>query len=132
MEDDENVAKIIVADDHPLMRNVIGVCLRDAGYDVIEVGDGNVLLEEIQNALFDDDNPRRVDLVVTDVNMPQCSGLRALALIRSADESLPVILMSAFPTDELHAEATRLGATRVFAKPFDVKALVAEVQRLIH
>ncbi|PZR08413.1 MAG: two-component system response regulator [Archangium gephyra] len=132
MEDDDSVAKIIVADDHPLMRNVLGVCLRDAGYDVIEVADGTVLLEELRNALFDDDNPRRADLVITDVHMPKCSGLRALELIRSVDAGLPVILMSAFTTPELHAEATRLGVTRVFDKPFDVKVLVAEVQRLLH
>ncbi|MGV3620220.1 MAG: response regulator [Archangium sp.] len=129
---EENVVKIIVADDHPLMRNVLGICLRDAGYDVIEVADGTVLLQELKNALFDDDNPRSADLVITDVHMPKCSGVQALELIRSSDRALPVILMSAFATPELHADAKRLGAAKVFSKPFDVDELLTEVRRLLH
>lgn len=131
MDDADDVAKIIVAEDHPLMRSLLGTYLRDAGYDVIEVGDGAVLLEALRDALFDDDNPRRADLVITDVDMPECSGLRALELIRSADAALPVIVMTAFGDARLHAAAARLGATRIFDKPFDVRRLVAEVRRLL-
>ena len=123
--------KIIVAEDQAAMRALLASCLRDAGYDVIEVSDGATLWKELHEGLSDDDNPRRADLIVSDVRMPGCSGLDVLALIRSSGENTPVILMTAFGDDATHAEASRLGAVRIFDKPFDLRTLVAAALRLV-
>ena len=49
--------KIIVAEDHAAMRTLIASCLREAGYDVVEVSDGAVLWQQLHDGLLDDDNP---------------------------------------------------------------------------
>lgn len=125
MEDDEVLTKVIVAEDHPAMRRLVATSLRGAGFDVIEVGDGQVLLETLRDALDDDDNPCEASLIVTDVRMPKCSGLEVLQRLRGSKRRLPVIVMTAFGDVELHAEATRLGAALVLNKPFDVRDLVS-------
>lgn len=128
--DDESIFKVIVAEDHPAMRSLIAKSLRRVGFDVVEVSDGAVLWRELQDSLKDDDNPRDADLIITDVRMPECSGIEVLSLIRQANRGLPVIVMTAFGDHALHAEANRLGAARVFDKPFDIRDLVAEALRL--
>ena len=123
--------KVIVAEDHPAMRRMIANVLRRVGYDVVEVGDGATLWEEMHAGLLDEDNPRPADLVISDVRMPGFSGLEALGLIRAMSWATPVILMTAFGDQDTHAEASRLGAVKVFNKPFDVKELLAEALRLV-
>lgn len=130
MEDDEVLTKVIVAEDHPAMRRLVATSLRGAGFDVIEVGDGQVLLETLRDALDDDDNPCEASLIVTDVRMPKCSGLEVLQRLRGSKRRLPVIVMTAFGDVELHAEARRLGAALVLNKPFDVRDLVSAAVRL--
>lgn len=129
-DDEASPVKVLLAEDHPAMRALIAARLRLAGYDVVEVGDGAVLWEELHACLKDDDNPREADLIISDVRMPQASGLDVLALIRGAKRALPVILMTAFGDRATHEEAARLGAARVFDKPFDVAELVDEAMRL--
>lgn len=130
MEDDEVLTKVIVAEDHPAMRRLVATSLRGAGFDVIEVRDGQVLLETLRDALDDDDNPCEASLIVTDVRMPKCSGLEVLQRLRGSKRRLPVIVMTAFGDVELHAEARRLGAALVLNKPFDVRDLVSAAVRL--
>lgn len=122
--------KVLVAEDQPAMRRLVAGVLRDAGYDVVEVGDGAMLWEELHAALRDDDNPTEVSLVVSDVRMPNVTGLEALARMREGRSACPVILMTAFSDASSVAEAGRLGAARVFSKPFDLRELVREATRL--
>jgi CheY-like chemotaxis protein len=123
--------KVLVADDHVQMRALLALRLREAGYDVVEVGDGAIAWTELHDGLRDDDNPRDVDLFVSDIQMPGRSGLEVLRMLRGAREHLPVILMTAFGDAATHAEARRLGAVRVFDKPFNITDLVALALHLL-
>lgn len=123
--------KVLLAEDQEPMRTLLASSLREAGYDVVEVGDGATLCRELQEGLRDEDNPREFDLVISDVRMPGFSGLAALQLLRETGRTVPVILMTAFGDQATHDEGYRLGAARVFDKPLDVAALVREVKRLV-
>ena len=76
-------------------------------------------------------SPNAPDLVVTDVQMPGATGMRVLSHVRRAHPTVPVILITAFGSAELHAQAKRLGAATVLDKPFDLAELRKLVQRLL-
>ena len=123
--------KILVAEDQPAMRHLIARLLRERGYDVVEVGDGAMLWEELHAALRDDDNPSEVELIISDIRMPNVSGLEVLKLMRDERTARPVILITAFGDAATIAEAERLGASRVFSKPFDLRELVDATVELV-
>lgn len=125
------MTKVLVAEDHVEMRRLLGETLRAAGYDVVELQDGADLLREITESLRDEDNPRAPDLIVSDLRMPGSTGLQALERLRAFDWVTPVILVSAFVDLPTMLEASRLGATRVFSKPFDLQDLVALARALV-
>lgn len=129
--DSPTVPKVLVAEDQPAMRHLLARCLREAGYDVVELQNGAALWSELNNSLADDDNPREPDLVISDIRMPGADGLDVLSRLRSAGQQTPVILITAFGTTATVLEAMRLGATMVFNKPLDVEKLVAAAIRLV-
>ena len=73
----------------------------------------------------------RVDLVVTDFNMPGLSGLEVARAIRDARPDLPVIVVSGYVTDALRAQATAAGVRELISKPHEVEELRDVVQRLL-
>jgi CheY-like chemotaxis protein len=68
-----------------------------------------------------------IDLIISDVNMPGATGIEALARLRRAELTTPVILMTAFGDKRTHDEAGRLGAELVLDKPFALEDLLAAV-----
>lgn len=123
--DEPTLTKVIVADDHSEMRALVALSLRDAGYDVVEVSDGAVLWRQLLDAPLDDDNPCEAELVVSDIRMPGATGIDVLNRLRQAKLTTPVILMTAFGDQATHDEARRLGAARIFDKPFEMRELVS-------
>ncbi len=71
-----------------------------------------------------------VDLVVMDVRMPQMSGIDLLALVKERDRSMPVIMISGYPSIESAVQSMRFGALNFFVKPLKVKELVSEIERI--
>jgi DNA-binding NtrC family response regulator len=122
----DGVACVIVADDDRDTRRLLAAAIRSTGLEVIEACDGRELLGHF-SALG---GAPALRLIVSDVQMPHCTGLSALAEIREASPSLPVILITAFGDEDTHAEARRLGAAAVFNKPFDLRQLMASVRNL--
>jgi DNA-binding response OmpR family regulator len=120
--------QILLAEDEPEMRAMLARRLRSRGHRVIEASDGTRL-----HALIDDlvlagpPGAPAIDLVISDVRMPGCSGMEVLAWLRRCDWRTPIILITAFGDDELHAEARRLGAFAVFDKPFDLDDLCTAI-----
>jgi DNA-binding NtrC family response regulator len=72
-----------------------------------------------------------VDLVFSDVRMPGMSGVELLRRVRSSHPEIPVVLMTAFTTEENVQEAVREGVFTVLAKPFDMQAAVSAVSRAL-
>ncbi len=113
--------KIVVADDDSLMRELLGLTLRDEGYDVVEIPDGGRLLVQLATH-FNSVERIPADLVLSDIRMPVLSGLAMLRALRDAHWMRPVILMTAFPDEEIRRSAARLGA-ELLEKPFSMQFL---------
>jgi len=110
--------QVFVADDDSEMRGLIAAILRADGFDVSESPDGVTLLEALRAS---EHGPP--DLLISDVEMPRASGLRVLASVRRSHPTLPVVLITAFGSPEVHREARLLGASAVLDKPFGFAVL---------
>jgi CheY-like chemotaxis protein len=121
------MARVLLADDDPDLRELIRDALRGAGHEVLEAEHGAHLLELLSTFLFDARNGPPADVVVSDLRMPGVTGLSVLAGLRAQRARLPFILITAFADAETHAEAGRLGAA-VLDKPFELPALLALVR----
>ena len=82
-------------------------------------------------AALDDIREQGSDLIVTDLSMPNMSGLELLEAIRQTDLEVPVIMITGFSTEENAIKALRLGATDFIKKPFDMDDLYAQIERTL-
>lgn len=123
--------RILLADDDPDLRVLLSLALELDGYDVVQAEDGLRMVDCIGNLFLGWGDRAPVDIIISDVRMPGLSGLEILAGFRRADWSTPFVLMTAFGSDELHAEARRLGAAAVLDKPFDIDELRLLLRRLV-
>lgn len=112
---EERVRRVVVADDDLEMRAVMSSALRRDGFDVAEANDGIELLDMICGS-----GARSPDLIVSDIQMPRCSGLDALVALRRMRCSIPVVLITAFGDEDTHARALDFGASAIIDKPFDI------------
>lgn len=112
--------RVLIAEDDEHLRRLLASTLRRDGFEVIEAWDGAELLGWIGSLLLHPQDGRQVDLIISDVRMPLVTGLDVLARLRRVDWVTPVILITAFGDETVHAEAKRLGAVAVFDKPFDL------------
>ena len=119
--------QILLAEDEPEMRAMLARRLRARGHRVIEATDGLRLHALVADLILSGPPMPLIDLVISDVRMPGMSGMEVLALLRRDDRQTPIILITAFGDDELHAEARRLGAFAVFDKPFDLDDLCTAI-----
>jgi len=118
--------RVLLADDNESLRKALSLLLRRAGYEVVEVGDALEFLDFLSTLDRADDD---LDLVVTDVWMPNGSGLEMVANLRQLRWKTPVIVMSASHSSETRAEVEAAGAI-MLDKPFVLSRLLAEAQRL--
>jgi two-component system sensor histidine kinase RpfC len=117
--------RILVADDNPTNREVVGKILERSGHDVTLVNDGEQALDAIEH--------QAPNLVNLDRNMPGMGGmeaLQALRLMMRGRERLPVIMLSADVTPEAKREALEAGADAFLPKPIEALRLLDEIQRL--
>jgi DNA-binding response OmpR family regulator len=121
-------SRIVVAEDDTHLRHAVVDVLRRQGYEVMEAADSTQLLAEL--VLHDLRNRGRtegVDLILTDVRMPGCSGLALMELLREAEWRRPMILMTAFADQDTRARARAIGAV-MLDKPFRIEELLATVR----
>ncbi len=119
--------RILVAEDDSEMRRIVADALRGDGYDVVELVDGGRLLVDIAARMKAHES---VDLVVSDIRMPVCTGLQILEVLRLSHWHTPVILMTAFGDEATRKRAASLMAV-LFDKPFDLDDLRAAVANLL-
>ncbi len=112
---------VLVADDDEDLRTLIAATLRNDGYTVVEVTDGAEALDYLSRAL--DEPLLRPDIVLTDVRMPNLSGLGVLEALKKALVVLPIVVMTVLGDDSMRTVAKRLGAVGLLHKPFDMDDL---------
>jgi DNA-binding response OmpR family regulator len=122
--------RVLVAEDDAAMRRIVVETLQKDGYAVSEVPDGGRLLVTLARGCAHKDGAELVDLLVTDVRMPVCTGLQILEQLRAVHCPLPIILMTAFGDEATRRKARTLGAM-LLDKPFDVEALRVAATRLL-
>jgi len=130
LPDSERPARIVVAEDDVEMRRLVAQCLRREGYEVHEVADGAELLLRIEDSFFLRRVAVPVDLFVTDIRMPNYTGLEIVSALREVGLDMPVVIMTAFGNPETRESAEALGAA-LLDKPFKMDTLRALVRRLL-
>ncbi|HVV85907.1 MAG TPA: response regulator [Kofleriaceae bacterium] len=124
---------VLLAEDDDELRRLLARKLRRQGCDVVEARTGTQLVELVVEHTVEPIAPehRQASLVISDLRMPGRSGLDVLRLLRRANVTVPVILMTAFGSREVHDEAHMLGAAAVFDKPVDLDDLTAAACALL-
>jgi two-component system nitrogen regulation response regulator GlnG len=116
---------VLVADDDEDLRAVVSEALRADGCTTLEARDGEELLELLRRAISEPEF--RPDVVLTDVKMPGLSGLGVLEVLKRAQSSLPVVVMTALSDASVDTVAKRLGAVGVLRKPFRTDDMLSAV-----
>ncbi len=124
------VRRVILAEDDADMRRMLAGVLVADGYEVIEAPDGDELIDRLHEIAGRPHGRDTVAVILADVRMPRLDGLDVLAALRCAGWRTPVILMTAFGDDTVHAEAKKLGAVEVLDKPFGMDELRALLGRV--
>ena len=121
-EGDGDRARVLIADDNSDMREYLTNLLRNSGYHVSDVDDGQQALEAARA-----DIP---DLVISDVMMPGMDGLQLVAALRAElrTAAVPVLLLSARAGQEASIEGLQAGADDYLVKPFAAAELLARVR----
>ena len=119
------IVSVLIVDDEALVRWSLAEMLTDEGYAVLQAADGQAALKAIAGAV----GP--IGVILLDYRLPDTNGLQLLGRIRALSPQTRVVLMTAYGTPEVAAEALRLGATCMVNKPIemqDVGALVARAR----
>jgi two-component system response regulator PilR (NtrC family) len=120
---DRRQARILVVDDERSMRELLAIVLRREGYDVVLADSGRAAIDVLER--------QPVDILISDIKMPDVSGVDVLRAAKKIDQDILGIMITAFASTETAVEAMRLGACDYLSKPFDVDLLKMKVREKI-
>ena len=125
MTPDAQSSRILVVDDDPVTRRVLLSVLERANYDVMASTDGHEALTELAAA--------RIDLVITDREMPAMDGMELLRAVRQSPRhgGVPVIMLTGITLETASDEADAEGASAFLTKPVSSRELLETVERLL-
>ncbi|WP_018608915.1 sigma-54-dependent transcriptional regulator [Uliginosibacterium gangwonense] len=115
---------ILIVDDEPHMRRVLEIMLHQAGHQVHVAGNGLEALKILRT--------HAIDLVITDMRMPEMDGLELLVRMREDGMETPVIIITAHGSVESAVEAMKQGASDYLLRPFDIDALELVIARVLN
>src|SRR5829696_8984549 len=115
--------RILIVDDDRALRDALRRALALAGYDTVQVEDGEGALAEIAS--------RPPDAVVLDIGLPDLDGLEVCRRLRAAGERVPVLMLTARDAVEDRIDGLDAGADDYLVKPFDVGELQARLRALL-
>ncbi|UTH73252.1 response regulator [Chromobacterium sp. IIBBL 290-4] len=116
---------ILIVDDAASIRATVSIALKGAGYEVIEACDGNDALAKLGGT--------RVNLIISDVNMPGMDGITLLKRLKegAATKFVPVIMLTTEGSEDKKMQGKEAGAKAWIVKPFDPTKLLDAVSKLI-
>lgn len=117
---------ILLTEDDAQVRQTVRRLLATAGYRIVEASDGRACLKLLRT--------QPVDLLITDVFMPELDGIEVIASARKEFADLPILAISGggvVEKQETLEIALRLGATRILAKPLERQTLLSAVRELL-
>jgi two-component system chemotaxis response regulator CheY len=115
----------LVAEDSPAIRQMVALTLREAGFTVVEAGDGREACELLELT--------GVDLIVTDLDMPKIDGVALIRQARSrpATRFTPILMLITESQTDWKLEGRAAGATGWISKPFQSTRLIEIVRRVL-
>jgi DNA-binding response OmpR family regulator len=116
-------ARIVVADDEAGVRSFLRLVLESAGYEVLEAPNGKLALQEARAG--------RVDLVITDLVMPEQEGIETIRALRREVPGVGIIAISGAMGPQFLEVARMLGAQAVLSKPVSAELLLAKVAEVL-
>jgi len=116
--------RVLIVDDEEVLRDVLDAVLRREGFEVVMAASG----EEALAVLDEDDN---IDLVILDIMLPGISGIDTLRALRISNPSLPVIIITAFPSIDGAIQAMKHGAFHYIPKPFKNEEVILTVNKAL-
>ena len=116
---------IMIVDDSISIRQVVGIALKGAGYDVIEGRDGQDALAKLTG--------QKIHLVISDVNMPNMDGISFVKALKALPSYrfTPVIMLTTESAESKKQEGKDAGAKAWVVKPFKPEVLLGAVQKLV-
>ena len=119
------MSKILIAEDDPLMAEMVGLSLIHAGHEVFHAADGGGALEAVR--------AERIDLVLLDLMLPVMSGLEVLQHLKSDAQHarIPVLILSARSRAQDVETGRRAGAFDYLTKPFSLRTLLESIDRAL-
>ncbi|HRP77116.1 MAG TPA: response regulator [Rhodocyclaceae bacterium] len=116
---------IMIVDDSATLRQVVGIALKGAGYDVLEACDGKDALGKLDG--------RKIHLIICDVNMPNMDGITFVKQMKTlpAYKFTPVIMLTTEAGEAKKQEGQAAGARAWVVKPFQPPQMLNAVSKLI-
>jgi len=117
--------RVVIADDSRVMRQIVIRTLRQAGYEweITEAADGAIALEVVT-----DEQP---DLVLSDWNMPNMSGIELLRALRANGDDVPFGFVTSEGSPEMREQAADAGAMFLIAKPFTPESFRSVIEPVL-
>jgi DNA-binding NtrC family response regulator len=122
MEPNSDIFQILVAEDSKPLREMLVHVLKDDGTRVDSAKDGKEALEKYCNSSY--------DLIITDLNMPEVTGIDLMKKIREQNDLLEFIIITGYASLESAVEAIKAGAFDYIVKPFKVEELKVAVKNV--
>jgi two-component system response regulator HydG len=110
---------LLIVDDDIAHRTMLRILL-DWQYEIYEADDGATAIDKVCN--------RRFDLILMDIRMTKVSGMEALDQIRSLRPDVPIVMMTAYLSDEIAGQTKARGAFGCLGKPFDFDELTQTIE----
>jgi two-component system chemotaxis response regulator CheY len=116
---------VLVVDDSVSMRQMVSFTMKEAGFDVIEGGNGQEAISRVEG--------KSVNLVITDLNMPVMDGMTLIRQLRTKNEFkfTPILMLTTESQQEKKMEGKAAGATGWIVKPFNPDQLLQVVQKVV-
>lgn len=116
---------IMAVDDSTSIRQMVRFALKQAGHEVIEAADGNDALAQLDG--------RRVDMIITDLNMPHLDGIGLIKEVRSrsAYRGIPIVMLTTESQEKKKMEGKAAGATGWIVKPFRPEQLLSVIGKVL-
>ena len=117
------MAHILLAEDDERLRKFLAQALVKAGHEVTDFGDGGDAFECLKGFRF--------DLLVTDIVMPGMDGIELAKRAAELNQALKIMFITGFAAVALHPSSNAPKQAKVLSKPFHLREIVAEVDRMI-
>ena len=121
----ESEGLVLIVDDEPDVRKVVRMTLEKSGYDVVEAEDGEKGIEEIKKG----ENSILLNLIITDIRMPNMNGIDVINYYRKQWPSIPIIVLTGFPDLEMATTMLQHGVSDYLVKPVESDKLRASVAK---